>query len=76
MKQMHCRLGLLMAIKDVKLTQRRVSQETGLGASTIGRLFNNTFDRVDRSTVETLCDYFECEVGDLFELVKECDDVR
>ncbi len=62
---MYCRLAVLMAEKDPKLSQRKLSEDTGLGLATINRLFNNTFDRVDRNTIETLCDYFGRDVGDL-----------
>lgn len=65
---MFCKLAVLMAEKDPKLSQRKLAEETGLGITTINRLFNNEFDRVDRHTVEKLCDYFGRGVGDLFEL--------
>lgn len=63
---MYCRLAVLMAEKDPRLTQRRLSRETGLSVTTVNRLHNNEFERVDTSTVNTLCNYFGCEVGDLF----------
>ena len=70
---MYCRLAVVMAEHDPKLSQRRLSEETGLGVSTIGRLFNNTFDRVDRNTVEKLCNYFDRELSELF-VLKEVDE--
>lgn len=76
MKKMYCKLAVLMAEKDVKLTQQKLAKDTGLGSSTVNRLFNNTFDRVDRGTVETLCKYFECEVGQLFVLREVVDDKK
>ncbi len=68
MKRMYCRLAVLMAEKNPQLTQRQLSEETKLGVTTINRLFRNDFSRVDTNTVETLCAYFGCEVGDLFVL--------
>lgn len=65
---MFCRLAVLMAEKDPKLSQRKLAEDTGLGIATINRLFNNSFDRVDRHTVEVLCRYFGRGVGDLFEI--------
>ena len=65
---MHCRLAVLMAEQDPRLSQRRLAEETGLGISTVGRLFNNEFDRVDRNTIEKLCDYFQKDLSDLFVL--------
>lgn len=65
---MYCRLAVLMAEKDPRLSQRKLAEETGLGLATVNRLFNNTFDRVDRRTIETLCDYFKRDIGELFVL--------
>lgn len=64
-KVMFCRLAVLMAEKDPKLSQRKLAEETGLAIATVNRLFNNTFDRVDKNTLETLCNYFNKDVGDL-----------
>lgn len=68
MKKMYCRLGVLMAEKDPQLSQRQLARETGLDVTTINRLFTNNFGRVDVSTIETLCNYFQKNVGDLFEM--------
>jgi putative transcriptional regulator len=68
MKKMFCRLAVLMAEKDPQLSQRQLAKETGLDVTTINRLFTNNFSRVDVSTVETLCNYFKKNIGDLFEM--------
>lgn len=57
-----------MAEKDPQLSQRQLARETGLDITTINRLFTNNFGRVDVSTIETLCNYFKKDVGDLFEM--------
>lgn len=64
--EMYCRLAVLMAEKDPKLTQRSLSKELGLGLTTIGRLYNNNFERIDKNTVEVMCRYFNCGIGELF----------
>lgn len=66
MNKMYCRLGVLMAEKDPQFSQRQLAEETKLALSTINRLFRNDFSRVDVNTVEILCNYFGCDVGDLF----------
>ena len=70
---MFCRLAVVMKEKDSRLTQRELSRQTGLSGTAISRLHNNEFDRVDTGTVNTLCEYFNCEVGDLF-VMKEVED--
>ncbi len=78
MRKMYCKLAVLMAEKDPQLSQRQLAKDTGLSPNTINKLFTNKFDRVDVKTIETLCNYFNKEVGDLLtmrqinpELLKE-----
>jgi putative transcriptional regulator len=74
MRKMNCRLASLIDAYNLKisekgsgarLTQRNLSLETGLAATTLNRLYRNDFDRIDVRTVETLCNFFGCNVGDL-----------
>ncbi len=66
---MKCRLRVLMAEREI--TQVQLREALGLGSHTISKLYNNRFDRVDRETVEKLCDYFQVDVGELFALRDE-----
>jgi putative transcriptional regulator len=68
--KLFCRLAVLMAEKDPQLSQRQLAREIGLDITTINRLFTNNFSRVDMTTVEALCNYFDKGVGDLFEMRK------
>ena len=70
MKKMHCRLRVLMAEKEV--TQRDLVEALGMGSHTISKLYNNSFRRVDKDTVESLMNYFDCGISDLF-IEKEVD---
>lgn len=65
---MYCRLRVLMAEREPKVTQQQLSEALDMGISTINRLCTNKFTRVDVSTIEKLCEYFECELWDLFVL--------
>lgn len=65
---LHCRLAVLMAEKDPRLSQRKLSEATGLSPHTIRPLLLNKFQRVDKGTVEKLCDFFGCTIADLFEM--------
>lgn len=70
MKKTFCRLAVLMAEKDPQLSQRQLAQDTGLDITTVNRLFTNNFSRIDISTVEALCNYFDTDVGDLLQMRK------
>ncbi|MDJ0727265.1 MAG: helix-turn-helix transcriptional regulator [Prochloraceae cyanobacterium] len=65
-KKIYCRLAVLMAEKNPQLSQRQLALETGLGVTTINRLFRNDFTRVDTNTIEILCSYFDCDINHLF----------
>jgi putative transcriptional regulator len=51
-----------MGAKKLKLTD--VMRDTGINRSTLTRLYHETTTRIDYDTLETLCRYLECEVGD------------
>lgn len=63
-----CRLSILMAEQMPPLTQTRLIEESKLSSHTISKLYNNTFSRLDKETVEKLCEYFRCNISDLFDL--------
>ncbi len=54
-----------------KLPLRKIVDATGLAETTLLRLSNETNLRVDYSTLNTLCKYFGCGVGDLLEYVPD-----
>ena len=62
---MFCRLRILMAEQEPPLNQTQLVKATGLGNHTVSKLYNNTFTRIDKNTVETLLNYFECKLVDL-----------
>ena len=80
MKKMICRLPQLINQwnsslhdnamgKEVDiLTQRNLAKKTEIAYTTINRLYNNNFSRVDVNTIETLCNFFACGLLDLFSL--------
>jgi putative transcriptional regulator len=48
-----------------KLTLRRLSDLTGVNKNTLGRLKTGTAERMDLSTLDTLCRFFNCTPNDL-----------
>ena len=69
------RVKILLAEKELregrKLTYRTVSKETGLAIDTLTSYMTQKVNRFDRTTLETLCKYLECDVGDLLQFVPE-----
>lgn len=48
-----------------------VARATGLNRNTITLLYKETAQRIELDALDKLCELFDCEVGDLFERVKE-----
>lgn len=48
-----------------KLTLRRLSDLTGVNKNTLGRLKSGTAERMDLTTLDTLCRFFNCTPNDL-----------
>jgi len=70
-RMIKCHLSKLMGEQKLKVID--VARATGLNRNTITLLYNKTATRVDLASIEALCKLFDCQVGDLFELVDEQD---
>lgn len=69
------RLKVLLAEKEYregrKLTYKIVADETGLNMSTLTAYMTQRVNRFDKSTLEALCQYLSCDVGDLLKYSPE-----
>jgi DNA-binding Xre family transcriptional regulator len=55
-----------------KLTYKEIRESSTIADSTLSRLMSvNPVDRIDGSTLNGLCQFFNCGVGDLLEYVPE-----
>lgn len=59
-----CRLKVLLAEHD--MTQKELSEKTGIRASSISELCNNKAKHIPIETIDKICEAFDCEVSDLF----------
>ena len=62
-----CHLSRLMGERKVRVAD--VARDTGLHRNTVTLLYKETATQVDLDTIDKLCAYFDCDVGDLFERV-------
>jgi putative transcriptional regulator len=62
-----CHLARLMGERKMNIMD--VARETGLNRNTVTLLYKETAKKVDLEAMEKLCDFFDCEVGELFEKV-------
>lgn len=65
--KVRCRLQDLLDAES--MTRSALAGATGLNASAIRGLCDNTSKRYDMDTIAALCEFFNCQVGDLFELI-------
>lgn len=63
------RLKILIAEKEFregrKLTYRTISQETGISTATLVLYMKQGVKNIDTGTLEKLCEYLDCQPGDL-----------
>lgn len=77
MVTMKIRLRELMQEKTVRdsryepVTQEEVADAIGVSRQTLSAWTRNTVDRLDKNMLAKLCQYFECEIGDLLRLEKD-----
>jgi putative transcriptional regulator len=63
-----CHLSRLMGEKKIRIAD--LARKTKLHRNTLSLLYNETAVRVDIETIEKLCMFFNCQVGELFEYVE------
>ncbi|BAY50655.1 DNA-binding helix-turn-helix protein (plasmid) [Kalymmatonema gypsitolerans NIES-4073] len=67
--KIRCRLQDLLDAQE--MTRSALAQETGLTSAAIRGLCENTAKRYDADTLAVLCDFFGCDLGELFEVVQK-----
>lgn len=61
-----CHLSRMMGERRLKIAD--LTRETGLNRGTITRLYHESAVRVEFTVLEKLCNFFECEIGELLEI--------
>lgn len=66
----YCKIKTLIANKELaekrKITYKVIQDETGLSSTTIAKLLNfRGIQRIDGTTLDKLCEFFHCNVGDI-----------
>ncbi|MDN3616731.1 helix-turn-helix domain-containing protein [Vibrio gallaecicus] len=61
-----CHLSTLLGARKLKIAD--VVRDTGINRSTVNRLFHETNNRIDFETLEKICVYLNCTVGELLEV--------
>lgn len=64
-----CHLARMMGEHKMRIAD--VVRETGLSRNTITLMYKETAQKVDLDAIERLCALFQCQVGDLLELIQQ-----
>lgn len=64
-----CQLAQLITKRG--LTVSEVARATGINRSTVTALCRQRATRIELPVIESLCNYFSCQVGDLFQIVTD-----
>ena len=71
--KVNCKIKHLMDKQNIK--QSHLAEATGLSPTTVGKLYRNQFERIDKVTLITLCKFFRVGIADLFEVELEQEDL-
>ena len=64
-----CRLHMLMAEKRMNISD--LHRETGLSRTLLTLMHKDELSRIDLASLNTLCNYFDCEVDDIILFQKD-----
>lgn len=64
-----CHLSRLMGERKLKIVD--VARATQLHRNTVTLLYKEEASRIDLEAIDRLCEFFQCEVGDLFEYIAD-----
>ena len=54
-----------------KMTQKALSEMTGIRPATISKMYYEEIKRVDIKQLNNICKAFDCEISDLLEFIPE-----
>lgn len=64
-----CHLSRLMGERKLKIVD--VARATKLHRNTVTLLYKEEASRIDLEAIDRLCEFFQCEVGELFEYIAD-----
>lgn len=67
-KMIKCKLKVLLAEHD--MTQKDLADNTGIRKPTISDMCNNKTKHIPVDTLNKLCEYFNCDVQDIYRYEK------
>lgn len=69
MKRLHIRINELLEEKEI--SKNTICRDLNFQRGNFNRYCRDDFQRVDATLIIKLCDYFQCSVGELLEIVDD-----
>lgn len=69
MAHLHMRINELLEEREI--SKNTICKELDIPRSNFNRYCRDEFQRIDANLVCKLCEYFDCNLGDLIEFVKD-----
>lgn len=66
-KYMHMRINELLSERDI--SKNRTCKDLDLSRGNFNRYCRDEFQRIDANLILKLCDYLDCDVADLIEII-------
>ena len=69
-------MRLHIKLAEFRMTQKELSEKTGIRPPTISAYCNDTFKHIVKDHLNAFCEIFNCSVSDLIEYEKENTDLE
>ncbi len=69
MKRVHMRLNELLA--EHEISKNKICKDLDLARGNFNRYCRDDFQRIDANLIIKLCDYFQCSIQELLEIVDD-----
>lgn len=67
----HLHIKITDMLQERKISKNTICRELDIPRANFNRYCRDEFQRIDANLICKLCEYFECEVGDLIEYIKD-----
>jgi len=59
----------MMGERKLKISD--VAKDTDINRGTLTRLYHESYTRIEKDVINTLCEYFSCNIEELFEYIAD-----
>lgn len=68
MQHLHLKINELLSVK--RISKNRICKDLDIPRGNFNRYCRDEFQRIDAKLILKLCDYFDCEINELIEIIE------